>query len=211
MKFTGFEKEDFDLFLIDGLEARMDKLISQLRPKFYDLGSDLEEPLSELVGYKMKTHVAKHARRKTNPPNDSWFAIADANYRGYKMLPHFQVAVWNTHVLIQWGLIYEAESKKVFGERLIENIKGVRQNIPGSYSLFKDHMKPEGRTLDSLSDDELVDYASRLFKNKNGELMVAKVLTKEEALLLSPSEFEKTVLEVWGKLSYLHKMTEVKN
>ena len=76
MKFTGFEEKDFDLFLIDGLEARMEALIGQLRPKFYNLGDDVKEALSEITGEEMFPHVAKHARRTTNPPDDSWVAFA---------------------------------------------------------------------------------------------------------------------------------------
>lgn len=211
MKFKGFEQADFDVFSTDTLEGRMEALKTQLRPKFYDLGEDLEIELSKIVGYKMKTHVAKHARRKTNPPNDSWFAIADANYRGYKMLPHFQVAVWQNNVLIQWGMIYEAESKKIFGEQLINNIDKLRKMIPGEYCLYKDHMKPEGENLSELSDEEIKIYAKRLMENKNGELMIAKVLTSEEAINMKPENFEKLVLETWKNLNFLHKMAEKKD
>lgn len=208
MEFTGFEAKDFDLFEIEGFQERMDALISQLRPKFYDLGDDLVDDLSEIVGYKMQTHVAKHARRKTNPPNDSWFALADANYRGYKMLPHFQVAVWNSHVIVQWGLIYEAKAKETFGKNMVQHLDEIKKAIPGEYHFFKDHMKPAGTALKDLSDDDLKEYARRLVENKNGELMVGKVITRDEAVNLSPEEFKTIVLETWKDLNYLHTMAQ---
>lgn len=207
MKFTGFEEADFDLFKIDGLEERMNVLINQLRPKFYALGEDLEKELSDIVGYPMKTHVAKHARRTTNPPNDSWFAMADAISRGYKMLPHFQVAVWETHVIIQWGLIYEAKAKETFGKNMIKHLPEIRKAIPEDYHVFKDHMKPEGKKMKELSDEELIKYADRLVNNKNGELMIGLVLTKEEAIKETPESLKELILKTWEKLNYLHKIT----
>lgn len=204
MKFQGFEQADFDLFLVEGLEERMEILIKQLRPKFYDLGDNLKEELSVIVGEEKFPHVAKHARRKTNPPDDSW--VAWGGPRGYKMMPHFQICVWNSHVLIQWGLIYEANAKEVFGDNMSSRIKEIRKNIPEDYHFFKDHMKPEGVALKDLSDGDLKEYARRLKEVKKGELMVGKVLSRDEAIAMSPKEFYDTVIETWQNLNYLHKL-----
>lgn len=205
MKFKGFEKKDFDLFLIDGLEERMNELKSQLRPKFEILGEELKDELAVITGDEMFSHVAKHARRKTNPPDDSWVALG-ANKRGYKMMPHFQITVWNSHVLVQWGLIYEAKAKDVFGENMAKHIQEIRNNIPEDYHFFKDHMKPEGVALKDLSDGDLKEYARRLVEVKKGELMVGRVITKDEAINMSSKEFYDSVIETWSKLNYLHKL-----
>lgn len=207
MNFNGFEQTDFDLFEIEGFQERMDALIKQLRPKFYDLGDDLKEEISLIVGEEMFPHVAKHARRKTNPPNDSWIAFGSSS-RGYKMLPHFQITVWNTHVIVQWGLIYEAKAKQVFGENMVKHMDEIRKQIPGEYHLFKDHMKPAGVPLKDLTDDSLKEYARRLRENKNGELMIGRVITREDAIAMSPKEFYDTVLTVWKKLNYLHRLAQ---
>ena len=90
MEFGGFTNEDFDVFLIDGLEARMDALKTTIRPKLEQLGAYYAPSLSALTGDEMFVHVAKHARRTINPPKDTWVAFAN-NPRGYKMLPHFQI------------------------------------------------------------------------------------------------------------------------
>lgn len=207
MNFNGFEEKDFDLFLIDGLEERMDALINQLRPKFYIFGEELKEELSSITGEEMFPHVAKHARRTTNPPDDSWVAMASKK-RGYKALPHFQICVWNSHLLIQWGLIYEAKAKDTFGKNMISHIQEIRKAIPEDYHFFKDHMKPEGVPLKDLSDDDLKEYARRLVEVKKGELMVGKVIPKEEAINMSPREFYDTVIETWKNLNYLHILAQ---
>jgi uncharacterized protein YktB (UPF0637 family) len=206
MKFTGFEQADFDLFLIEGLESRMTALIEQLRPKFYDLGEDLAAELSVIVGEEKFPHVAKHARRKTNPPDDSW--VAWGGKRGYKMLPHFQVTVWKSHVLVQWGLIYEAKAKDAFSKNVLNHIHEIRNNIPEDYHFFKNHMKPEGIPLKELSDDDLKEYARRLVEVKKGELMVGKVIPKKEAIAMSPKEFYDIFIETCKNLSYLHKLAQ---
>jgi uncharacterized protein YktB (UPF0637 family) len=206
-KLMGFEQADFDLFSIDGLEERMMKLISQLRPKFYRFGEELADPLSHIVGEMMFPHVAKHARRKTNPPNDSWIALSSAK-KSYKGLPHFQICVWGTHVLIQWGMIYEAKNKTIFSDQMSSNISEIRNKIPGDYHFFKDHMKPEGVALKDLTDGDLKAYAQRLKESKNGELMVGKVISRDQAIAMTLDEFYTTVIETWSNLNHLHNLAQ---
>src|SRR5699024_11327687 len=67
--------------------------------------SDLED-VRAMVGSDMHLHIAKHARRTVNPPNDTWMAIA-GNKRGYKKHPHFQVGLWDDHLFIWLAYIYE--------------------------------------------------------------------------------------------------------
>ncbi|NDI33538.1 DUF1054 family protein [Chengkuizengella sediminis] len=73
MSFQGFTKEDFNVFTIDSLEPRMEALITHVRPKLEWLGAEIAPYLSAVTGEEMFPHVAKHARRTVNPPNDTWF------------------------------------------------------------------------------------------------------------------------------------------
>lgn len=207
MKFKGFENEDFDLFLIDGLEERMEVLKSQLRPKFQTFGEELASELSIITGDEIFPHVAKHARRKTNPPNDSWVAFA-ANQRGYKMMPHFQITLWHTHVLIQWGIIYEAKNKVTFAENMRKHIEEIRNNIPDHFQWSKDHMKPEGTLQSNMENVDFEDFANRLANNKNGEIMVGLNIPKDKAIQMSPEDFYKVVIDTWSKLVYLHNLSK---
>lgn len=202
-----FEKADFDLFKIEGLEERMEVLIEQLRPKFFLFGEELSSKLAQITGIDMYPHVAKHARRKTNPPNDSWVAFA-ANSRGYKMMPHFQICVWERHVLVQWGIIYEAKNKDVFAENMLTHLDEIREALPRDYQWFKDHMKPTGTRHGDMSREDFIHFADRLERNRNGEVMVGRVIPCEEALKLSKEEFYDLVLSTWDTLNYLHKLAK---
>ena len=199
-------EEDFGLFLIDGFEERMAALKTTLRPKLVALGNHFSPELSMITGQEMYPHVAKHARRKTNPPNDSWVAFS-ANPRGYKMMPHFQLTFWHSHLLIQWGMIYEAKNKREFSEQFTSHLHNIRENIPGDYHLFKDHMKPEGAPLNGLTDEEALAYAKRLNEIKKGELMIGKVIPKSEAVRMEPHVFHETVKTTWENLNYFHRLT----
>ncbi|ASB89775.1 UPF0637 protein YktB [Bacillus sonorensis] len=106
-----FTEEDFHTFTIEGLDARMGVLKETVRPKLQGLGEHFAPVLSVLTGDEMFVHVAKHARRSVNPPDDSWVAFAN-NKRGYKKLPHFQIGLWKTHVFVWFALIYESPSRK---------------------------------------------------------------------------------------------------
>jgi uncharacterized protein YktB (UPF0637 family) len=205
MKFKGFESADFDLFLIDGLEDRMAELKKQIRPKFEIFGDELAKDLSVITGEEMFPHVAKHARRKTNPPNDSWVAFS-SNQRGYKMQPHFQITLWATHVLVQWGIIYEAKNKTMFAHNLILHLEEIIKSIPSNFQWCKDHMKPDGTLHSKMVKDDFGDFGRRLMYNKNGEIMVGLRIPKQEALLLAPEEFYEIVIETWSKLALLHNL-----
>jgi len=206
MNFTGFEERDFSLFEIPGFQERMEVLKEQLRPKFYHLGEDLTDSLSAMVGEELFPHVAKHARRKTNPPNDSW--IAWGMKRGYKMVPHFQVCVWSTHVLIQWGIIYEAKNKATFADNLLKHLEMVKKEIPAHFYWFKDHTKLEGILHSEMTDQDFETFTHRLKNNKNGEVMVGHAIPKETAVQILPEQFIEEVLLTWEKLLLLHKLAK---
>lgn len=205
MLFTGFEPADFDLFAIDGFVPRMEALKTQLRPKLEAIGEDLKPDLIQLTGDEIFAHVAKHARRTTNPPNDTWVAFGPEK-RGYKMGPHFQVCVWGTHVLIQWGLIYEARNKATFATRLRRNRATIRKTIPADFQWSKDHTRPEGLQQRDMKTSDFEDIANRLLHNKNGEVMVGKVVPRDIAITLTAADFHGLAVDVFRQLVALHRM-----
>jgi len=78
--------DEFNVFSIEGLEHRMNALQTKIQPKFEEIGEHLSTYLSSRGTGEFYPHIAKHARRTVNPPNDSWVAFAPAK-RGYKSLP----------------------------------------------------------------------------------------------------------------------------
>ncbi|MEK4199444.1 YktB family protein [Cytobacillus sp. FSL K6-0265] len=205
MTFNGFKKEDFDVFTIDGLEERMEALIATVRPKLEALGETFSPFLSAETGDEMSPHVAKHARRTKNPPNDTWVAFAN-NPRGYKMLPHFQIGLWETHVFIWFAVIYEAPNKVEIAEKLQTKINEIYDEIPQDFVWSLDHTKPEVIKHSDLTKEELKNMFIRLQNVKKAELLCGINMPKEEAIKLSGSEFITYTESVFKKVIPLYQL-----
>jgi len=206
MAFTGFTDEDFDVFMIDGLEERMEALKLHIRPKLEELGKYFTPELATLTGDEMFYHVAKHARRTKNPPNDTWVAFA-ANSRGYKMMPHFQFGLWESHLFIWFALIYEAPNKAEFGKVLEENTNQIFTETPKDFVWSLDHTKPDVQKHADLSKDELASMFDRLQTVKKAEILCGYQIPREKAVNLSAEELIAKIDSVFKTLIPLYKLS----
>ncbi|WP_078381044.1 YktB family protein [Sutcliffiella halmapala] len=206
-RFNGFQQADFNVFTINGLEERMDALKEIIQPKFEQLGEHFTPSLSAMTGDEMHYHVAKHARRTKNAPKDSWVAFA-SNNRGYKMLPHFQIGLWETHVFVWFAVIYEAQIKEAFGETLLGEIKKIRKDIPSYYVWSKDHTKPEVIPQSTLSEEEHKELFERLMNVKKAEILCGIQIPQEEAIKLSGDETIARIEEAFQTLRPLYNLTK---
>ncbi|MED1564260.1 hypothetical protein AJ85_09195 [Alkalihalobacillus alcalophilus ATCC 27647 = CGMCC 1.3604] len=203
MTFSGFNDSDFNVFNINGLEERMEALKSNIRPKFEAIAAELEPTLASLTGDEMFTHIAKHARRTVNPPNDTWVAFANSK-RGYKMLPHFQVGLFETHLFVWFAVIYECPIKAPFAEKLLKNVNKWKKDIPNDFVWSIDHMKPEAKKHGDLSKNELEAMFTRLKDVKKAELLCGihidrndPILKDGQALIQKIEETYKTILPLY--------------
>ncbi|MEH7382369.1 DUF1054 domain-containing protein [Bacillus sp. JJ1533] len=207
MTFTGFTNKDFDVFTIDGLENRMDALITHIRPKLEDLGNHFAPTLSSLTGDEMFAHVAKHARRTINPPKDTWVAFAN-NKRGYKMLPHFQIGLWETHLFVWFAVIYEAPIKAEFGNMLMEHSKKIRESIPNHFLWSVDHTKPDTHNHQELNEQELESMFRRLQTVKKAEILCGINIPREEAIHMQAEELVRVIDATFRKLLPLYQLAQ---
>lgn len=205
MSFSGFENADFEIFSIDGLDNRMEALSSQIRPKLNELGNYFAPTLSALAGEEMFAHVAKHARRTINPPKDTWVAFAN-NKRGYKMLPHFQIGLWQSHVFIWFAIIYEATQKTDFGKKFQSHVNKIHATIPKDFVWSVDHMKPDVINNADLTKDDLANMFVRLQTIKKAEILCGYQIPSAEAVRMSGEEFLTVAENVFKNLMFLYKM-----
>lgn len=205
MTFSGFTNVDFDVFKIDGFANRMDALKTNIRPKLEALGQHFAPTLFALTGEEMFAHVAKHARRTVNPPKDTWVAFS-SNSRGYKMLPHFQIGLWETHVFIWFAVIYEAPNKAELGVKLSKQLNSIYKTTNGNFSWSGDHMKPDATLHRDLSKDELKSLFERLQTVKKAEILCGYQIPREEAVAMTSEEFIEKVNIVFKELLPLYKL-----
>ncbi|MCY9164740.1 YktB family protein [Bacillus atrophaeus] len=202
-----FTEADFNTFTIEGLDARMEVLKEQVRPKLTALGEHFAPSLSALTCDEMFPHVAKHARRSVNPPADSWVAFANSK-RGYKKLPHFQIGLWETHVFVWFAIIYESPIKEEYGKLLEAQQDSITKKIPGSFVWSADHTKPGVYKQSDMDREQLKTLFERLQTIKKAELLCGIQLQKEEVLQMNNQEFLSKIEDAFQQLAFLYRLTQ---
>lgn len=195
--------DDFNVFTIDGLDERMEALTTLVRPKFHALGETFSTFFSTELGEEFFPHVAKHARRTVNPPKDSWVAFAPYK-RGYKALPHFQIGLWNSHLFIMVAVIYEAPTKALMADRLLQRIEQIT-SLPAHYVLSGDHMAPHATSLAEAGEAGTKALLTRLRDVKKGEFLVGVHVPAHEAVQLSNEAFHALVEQTFTNLLPIYK------
>jgi uncharacterized protein YktB (UPF0637 family) len=185
-QFTGFTALDFEGFALPALEERMAFIKAGPRPKLEALGQDLAPRLSALTGQPMYPITAKHLRRTVNPPNDTWVAWS-ASKSGYKMLPHYQVGMWETHAFIQAGVIYEAASRPLFAENLLANMDALQAALPPRFRWLEDSTQPTGILNADMTEADFRRMAEKLKTKKESDCMVGLAVDAAEAVRLGPA------------------------
>lgn len=205
MEFISFTNEDFDVFFIDGLDARMEAIKEKIRPKLENLGHHFAPTLTALTGDEMFAHTAKHARRTKNPPNDTWVAFA-ANRRGYKMLPHFQIGLWGTHLFIWFAIIYESPKKLEIGRKFEKNLDKIYTMIPNDFVWSADHTKPEAVKHQELSKQQLQMYFQKLQTVKKAEILCGLQIERQAASKMQAGELLNKIDHVFKTLIPLYNL-----
>lgn len=193
-------QQDFNVFQIDGLDERMNALTTIIRPKFHELGEHYASFFSAATGEEFFAHVAKHARRTVNPPKDSWVAFAPYK-RGYKALPHFQIGLWGTHLFIVVAIIYEVPQKQEMATRLLQQL-ALFDQLGDDYIVSGDHMLPDALPLRS---EQVQQLLTRLRDVKKGEFLVGRHISAEQAIALTPEQFEQLTTETFESLLPIYR------
>ncbi|MBU6080516.1 MULTISPECIES: YktB family protein [Allobacillus] len=205
--FNGFEQRDFNVFTIDGLEERMEALRSRISTKLEAIANHLEPDLSSLSGDEMFVHVAKHARRTKNPPNDTWAALASSK-RGYKKLPHFQIGMWESHVFIWFAVIYESPIKVGLAEQLKKHKKEILNEIPNDFVWSEDHMKPETISHEEMKKGEFDRVVDRLENVKKAEILCGKTYDRQDPILQDGEKFLKECEDTFKQLMRFYDLAK---
>ena len=199
-----FTQHDFDTFKIDGLAERMEAIQTRIQPTFQKLGDALIDDVQALVGSEMYVHIAKHARRTVNPPNDTWMAFA-GNKRGYKKHPHFQIGLWDDHLFIWLAFIYELPNKTNMAANFLHHIDELDTIIPDDYVISLDHMKKDAV---KKQDIDLEKALTRFHDVKKAEFLVGRhiqpndpILQDQDALLACIKETYQTLIPIY-RMSY---------
>ncbi|NEU29516.1 DUF1054 domain-containing protein [bacterium LRH843] len=204
MNLTGFTKTDFDVFKIEGLTERMEAIRTRIQPKFNEIGNILTSDLSMLIGQEMHLHIARHARRKVNPPNDTWLAICE-NKRGYKKHPHFQLGLFDEHLFIWFALIYELPNKAEIASSFQKHIDPLFSHLPEDFVLSLDHMKKDADVIKSLGKQEFMMKLERFRTVKKAELLVGRHIKRDDPIAADSDALIQFTKETYEHLLPLYR------
>lgn len=203
MTFSGFNQQDFDVFKIASLEGRMKAIQERIQPKFKLMGDELVDYLSTKLGNEMFVHIAKHARRTVNPPNDTWTAFSH-NPRGYKMTPHFQIGLWDDRVFVWLAYIYELPNKQDMAKKFIDHTEDLQDMLPNDYDISMNHMK---KSDEQLKDIDLSKTLNRFRDVKSAELLLGKQFYSDNDVLKDGDTFLQTVKSIYDQLIPIYQLS----
>lgn len=133
--FSGFIAADFDVFALEGFEARMAALRGHLRPRLVVLADALAPRLSRLAGTTLYPHVAAHMRRSVNPPPETWAAFGP-DPRRYKALAHYALGIDRDGLWLRLVLKDEAlADRQALARRLAQAPRSALADLPADMDI----------------------------------------------------------------------------
>lgn len=197
-----FDDRDFDIFDETTLDGRMTAIREVIDPKFEQLSQEIL-PILGSDGQVWTAHIAKHLRRTTNAPDNTWVAFAP-NKRGYKMMPHFELGIWADHVYLY--LAIEENMKPQQTDTIVAKLQQARDavaKLPDTYVLSANHMVNITQPLTLSRYDDLVARYAAL---RHSEVLVGLKMSRGDDRLQTNQSAEplltavKTLLPIYQLL-----------
>jgi uncharacterized protein YktB (UPF0637 family) len=208
MPSTAFGAADFKVFEVTGFAQRMSEIRARIRPKFEMLGQRLLPEVSRAIGAEAFAHVAKHARRTVNPPDDTWVAFAP-DKRGYKKHCHFKVAVSRNAVRFLFEVGPEHDDKTRWAaawKKSAPKLGPVLNRVKGLAYFKNEHDEQPAAQLADLSVDELVALGADALRTRAGQFVVGRVVPASEAARWTEAQYRAAALETVRALSPLYRL-----
>jgi uncharacterized protein YktB (UPF0637 family) len=208
MASSAFRSGDFKVFDVKGFPARMAEIRERIRPKLEALGQSLTPAIARTTAGETYAHVAKHARRTVNPPDDTWVAFGP-DARGYKKHPHFKVAVSRNAVRFLFEIGPEYADKRRWAAAWRKNapkLGPVLGGIKGLAWFRNEHDEEPTRPLSDLRPDDLGALADELTRTRDGQVVIGRVVAASEAAHWSEAEYRAAALETFRALAPLYRL-----
>jgi uncharacterized protein YktB (UPF0637 family) len=200
-----FTLDDFKIFDIPGFSQRMSAIVTRIRPKLTSIGLELAPTVSTLLDVPLYVHVAKHARRTVNPPNDTWAALG-ANPRGYKKDVHFKIAVSRNCVRFLFEAGPEYYAKAEWAQGWNREFRQVMSALRARRELawFKNEHDEEPAALASdIEPANLKKLGDQLTSRKDGQLVLGRRVDAKEFAALKAKQIEKIAVDTFKPLAPL--------
>src|SRR5213595_1388095 len=208
MPSSAFVTADFKVFDVKGFQPRMSEIRSRIRPKLEALGRSLAPAVGRSLGGEVFAHVAKHARRTVNPPDDTWVAFSP-DARGYKKHCHFKVAVARHSVRFLFEIGPEYADKKRWAAAWKKNAPKLAPVLRRVKSLawFKnEHDEEPAAPLADLTPEGIGELGDELLRTRDGQLVIGRATPADEAARWSEAQYRAAALETFRALVPLYRL-----
>lgn len=208
MPSCAFGGADFKVFDVTGFQARMSAIKGRVRPKLEALGRSLAPGIQRATGEAAHAHVAKHARRTVNPPDDTWVAFA-ANERGYKKHPHFKVAISRNCVRFLFEIGPEHPDKKRWvgaWKQRVPQLAPVLRRVKGLAWFKNEHDEEAAAPLSDFTPEALAALGDEVTRTRDGQLVIGRAVTAVEAARWTEADYRAAALETFRALAPLFRL-----
>jgi uncharacterized protein YktB (UPF0637 family) len=208
MPSTLFTEADFNVFAIEEFEGRMNALRSRLRPKLESIGRSLLPEIGHATGTEAFAHVARHARRTVNPPDDTWVAFAP-DQRGYKKHPHFKVAVSRNCVRFLFEAGPEHADRKRWAtawKKSAPRLAPVLRRVKGLAWFKNEHDEEPAALLADMETAALGQLADELTRTRDGQMVLGRVVGAAAAVKWTEAQCRTAALETFRALAPLYRL-----
>jgi len=192
----------FEVFAISGFQSRMAAIRQEVRPWLLSVGEALAPVLAAQVGGPMFAHVALHARRTVNPPDDTWVAFGPSK-RGYKKDRHFKVAISRSALRLLFEIGPEYPDKMAWAEAWRREGRSLRQGWSNTDLVWfrNEHDEEPAGPLAPLEVADLAGMADRLLDRRDGQFVVGRRIERAQVPRLKEGAFGDLTLETFAALA----------
>ncbi|AKP66393.1 DUF1054 family protein [Companilactobacillus ginsenosidimutans] len=188
-----FTKKDFEVFQDNTLKGRLSLIKEKIDPSFEEIGEKLMEALEDEYQAKFYMKIAKHQRRTTNPPPDTWLAISQ-DKRGYKKNPHVELGLWPDRYFVTFSLLADAYDRKEYYpkfEAITDRI------IKSDLKVSNDHTSPT-----MFESEKYPDVLKRYMSVKSSDLVIGFDLMSDSEIVKN-GNYDQILFDRFMELSEL--------
>ena len=208
MASPAFVAADFRVFDVKGFKSRMTEIRTRVRPKLGAFGESLASSVGRSVGGPVFVHVAQHARRTVNPPNDTWVAFGP-DVRGYKKHSHFKVAVSRHCVRFLFEVGPEHADKRRWASTWKKNaptVGSVLRRVKHLAWFKNEHDEEPASPLADFTPEKLGELADELIRTRDGQLVIGRVVPADEAARWTEAQYRSAALDTFRTLAPLYRL-----
>ncbi len=208
MASPAFVAGDFRIFDVKGFKPRMTEIRARVRPKLDAFGESLASSVGRSVGGEVFAHVAQHARRTVNPPDDTWVAFGP-DARGYKKHSHFKVAVSRHCVRFLFEIGPEHADKRRWASTWKKNapkVGPVLRRVKHLAWFKNEHDEEPASPLADFTPEKLGELADELTRTRDGQLVLGRAVSADEAARWTEAQYRSAALETFRTLAPLYRL-----